>query len=134
MSESVWPTILLDSIFKATGIQYSLVDLFYLGPKKLIYIGKCLGNRFWKVILTDAVHFLEGAVFCHHEKIIYSSFWNNPLVTRYNKSIREKDFPILVPKIFTLCDFFKPDTGVYLTREDLNIRLGKILITIYILK
>ena len=123
-TQSAWPAILLNSIYTSTGLDLNIVDLLSMGPKSLAGIGKKLENKFWKDILVDMVHFTQGAIFCQPDKILISSFWDNPLVTRNNKSIKKSDFPELISVINSISDFYEPNTNILLSKENLENRLN----------
>ena len=105
-TNAYWPTILFNSMQKITGEVTTMNTLFEMGPAKFSFIGKKMGNRFWKEIFLTVGPIMQGAIFCHPEKILISTFWDNPLIVR-NKAIKKTDFPEISPKITYFQDFFQ---------------------------
>ena len=54
-------------------------------------------------------------------KILYSIFWDNPLIVR-NRAIKKTDFPEISRKITFFQDFFKIGTNEVLSREELQLK------------
>ena len=70
---------------------------------------------------------MKGALFCSPEKILLSSFWGNPAVTRNNKPIKATNFPNLALKIKDVADFFIPGTNQICTKASLELKCNTIL-------
>ena len=90
------------------GIEHdSLSDILQLGPSALEAIGKKMKNPFWKEVFCSAKPTLEGAIFCHPEKLLMSPFWNNTLIKRNNRAIKPTAFPDISSVVTTVGDFYK---------------------------
>ena len=63
---------------------------------------------------------MQGALFCHPEKLLIASFLDNPNITRNNKAIKPSAFPNLSLKIKTMSDFYIIGTGTLLTKVELE--------------
>ena len=110
-SESYWPQIILKQISIIHGSKVTASQLLQFGPSYLCKLGKKLKNKFWSQTLTSTVQVSEGEAFCNPERLMFSSFWHNPLIRRNNKIIRYEDFPELKNVITTLSDFYYPSTN-----------------------
>ena len=119
-----WPKLLEFSISKLMDKEIKVSDLVQLGPITLQQLGKKMGNEFWKEVLTSIPAVMEGALFCFPKKLLISSFWGNPAVTRNDKPIKQFNFPNLFPKIKTLADFFDANTNNFSSKNDLEFRHG----------
>ena len=69
-----------------------------MGPSKFSNIGKKLKKCFWKEVFMTGAPTLQGALFCHPEKILPTSYWDNPFIVR-NRPIQKNDFPEIAQKI-----------------------------------
>ena len=118
-TDSYWPNILFDSISKISGEAIDMSKLFEMGPSKFSHIGKKLKNCFWKEVFMTEAPTLQGALFCHPEKILLTSFWDNPLIVR-NRPIKRNDFPEIAQKITYFQDFFKIGTKNLLSKVELE--------------
>ena len=97
-TSAFWPKILLNEINRVTSESYTTSDLLQLGPKMLESIGKKLKNNFWSQVLGSTTPFMQGALFCHPEKIVIAPFWDNPSITKNNKPIKKSAFPTISKK------------------------------------
>ena len=115
-----WPNILEMQVQKITGDKTSIFELLQLGPSMITNIGKKMDNRFWKQVLCSVTPFMQGALFCHPEKIVTALFWDNPSITRGNKPIKKSAFPGLSQKNHTISDFYHPGTAMKLNKNELE--------------
>ena len=65
---------------------------------------------------------MQGALFCHPEKLLIAPFWDNPNIKRNNKALKPSAFPNLSLKIKTMSDFYIIGTGTLLTKDELEER------------
>ena len=77
-------------------------------------------NKFWKQVLCAVSPFMQGALFCHPEKLLIAPFWDNPNISRNNKPIKPSAFPNLSVKIKTMSDFYATGSGTMLTKTELE--------------
>ena len=119
-TSAFWPKILTNEINRVSSESYTTSDLLQLGPKMLENIGKKLKNKFWSQVLCSVTPFMQGALFCHPEKIFISPFWENPSITKNNKPIKKSAFPTISRKINIIADFFHTGcgTGELLTQDE----------------
>ena len=126
-SSAFWPKILEISVQKITGNDSSVMDFLQLGPNKLVFIGKKMKNKFWKQVFSGVNPFMQGAVFCHPEKIFIAPLWDNPTISRNNKAIKTSAFPNLSHKIKTISDFYQTGTRTLLTKQEIEDKYQIIL-------
>ena len=119
-----WPKLLEVSISKPLNEKIKISELVFLGPTTLLQLGKKMSNQFWKEVFISIPAVMEGALFCSPEKLLLSSFWGNPAVTRNNKPIIPFNFPNLYPQIKTVSDFFDIGTKEFSSKNTLEIRHG----------
>ena len=126
-TNAYWPNILLDTVNEITGEIIDINTLLEMGPTKIQSIGKKINNKFWKEVFGTVVSIIQGAIFCHPEKILLTSFWNNPLVTK-NRPIKESDFPNISQHFKYFQDFFEVGTKDLVSKaaieEKCNIQLS----------
>ena len=101
-TNSFWPSILLNQVSVIQDKNISSCQLLELGPCLVLKIAKSLKNKFWAQVLSTTIKMAECAVFCNPEKMIYSSFWYNPIIRRNNKVVKYSDFPEIQNKIVTM--------------------------------
>ena len=119
-SKAFWPKILELNVQKVLGYNSPNVNTLQLGPNSLTNIGKKMSNKFWKEVFCAVTPFMQGALFCHPEKLLIAPFWDNPNITRNNKAIKPSAFPNLSLKIKTMSDFYLIGTGTLLTKVELE--------------
>ena len=115
-----WPKILEQSVSEVCNIPISIIDFLQLGPNRIVFTGKKLSNPFWKQVFSGVMSFMQGAVFCHPEKILIAPFWDNPMIKRNNKAIKSSTFPEISQKIKTISDFYKNGSSNKLSRVELE--------------
>ena len=115
-----WPKILEQSINNIHGSTISLTDFLQLGPNKIVFIGKKMSNPFWNQVFSGVMPFMQGAIFCHPDKIFVAPFWDNPIITRNNKAIKPSSFPTFSHKIKTISEFFQAGSNNLLTKLELE--------------
>ena len=76
-------------------------------------------NKFWKEVFSSITPTIQGALFCHPEKILLTSFWNNPFVTK-NRPIKKAEFPDISAKITYFQDLFKIGSNKMLTKAEIE--------------
>ena len=96
------------------------MDFLQLGPNKLVYIGKKMNNKFWKQVFSAVNPFMQGAVFCHPEKIFVAPLWDNPIISRNNKAMKTSAFPNLSHKMKTISDFYNPGSKTMFTKQEIE--------------
>ena len=121
-TNSFWPSILLNQVSVIQDKNISSCQLLELGPCLVLKIAKSLKNKFWAQVLSTTIKMAECAVFCNPEKMIYSSFWYNPIIRRNNKVVKYSDFPEIQNKIVTLSDFYHPGTNTLMNHADFQNR------------
>ena len=121
-TQSFWPNIILQEISQIQNQPTTISEILNFGPTLLGNVGKKLSNKFWQQVLLSARNISENAIFCHPQKLSLSSFWQNPLIKRNNKVIQYRDFPELKNVIFTVSDFFYPQTNNMMNIDDLRDR------------
>ena len=120
-TSAFWPKILELDVQKVTGKFTPIIDMLQLGPNMLTSLGKKFNNKFWKQVFIGIGPFMQGALFCHPEKLLYAPFWENPNILRNNKPIKTNAFPYLSEKIKTMSDFYKIGTSSFLSKAVLKI-------------
>ena len=65
---------------------------------------------------------MQGAIFCHPEKIVIAPLWDNPNITRNNKAIKKSVFPIISEKLSTIADLYYPGTDQPFSKHELEAR------------
>ena len=126
-TNAFWPCILAAEVENIVGYQLTISDILQFGPKYLEKIGKSFKNKFWKQIFCSVTPFMQGALFCYPEKIFIAPIWDNPNITRNNKAIKKSTYPILSQKVSTMSDFFHPESGVLLSRIEIERRFNFVL-------
>ena len=126
-SNAFWPKILEISVQSIIGNNTSIIDILQSGPNKLTFIGKKMHNKFWKQVFSAVTPFMQGALFCHPEKLFIAPFWDNPSISRNNKAIKQTAFPNLAEKINTISDFYHHGSGTLLTKPELENKYQIIL-------
>ena len=108
------------SVQSIVGNNASIIDILQSGPNRLTFIGKKMENKFWKQVFSAVSPFMQGALFCHPEKLLIAPFWDNPSISRNNKPIKQTAFPNLAHKINPISDFYRPGSGTLLTKAELE--------------
>ena len=84
-TNAFWPKILCEEVKKIVDYEANIPEILQFGPNYLSFIGKKLKNNFWKQIMCSVSPFMQGALFCHPEKLVTAPLWDNPQITRNNK-------------------------------------------------
>ena len=119
-SKSFWISVLESSLTEVMSTQISILEFLQLGPKTILNASKKLGNLFWKEVFCLVEPFMQGALFSCPESLVFSPFWENPYITRNNKTIKDQNFPMLKNKIRMVSDLFHPVSGHLLSKTELN--------------
>ena len=120
-TNAFWPSILLGCVSRLLGKKTDAFGLMQHGCCVINDISKRISNPFWKQVLGTALPVMQGSIFTHPEKILFSPLFMNPLILR-NKPVRPKDFPELAEKIDLLADLFYPGTNNFMEFDDLCAR------------
>ena len=118
-TEAFWPQILTMETQRILGNEIDTVGLMKLGPRMLHSIGKKFENQFWKEVFCTVEPIMQGAIHRHPENLFISPLWDNPLIVRNNKTLKQADYPLL-KSLETVTDFFHPNTGKFKTRDELE--------------
>ena len=54
------------------------------------------------------------------EKILLSTFWDNPFIKRNGRTIGTNSYPVIANHINTVADFFNPENCSFLSLQELN--------------
>ena len=127
ITDSFWPEILMQNVIEIDENDCNINKFLLYGPEKINNIGKKMQNKFWKEVFLSVKPIMQGAIFCYPEKILQSTFWDNPKILQKNKPIKKQTFPIIANKIDLIADFFKPQTTELMNLQDLNNVYGIIL-------
>ena len=122
-TKAFWPKILEIEVQKLTGKCVPIIDTLQLGPNMLTSLGKKFSNKFWKQVFIAIGPFMQGALFCHPEKLLDAPFWENPNILRNNKPIKTTMFSNLSEKIQTMSDFYAIGTNRFLSKAELENKL-----------
>ena len=120
VSKSFWITVLEKSLSEAISTSISILEFLQFGPKAIVNASKKLGNMFWKGVFCLVEPYMQGALFSCPESLVFAPFWDNSSITRNNKTIKGKSYPMLKDKIKTVSDFFNPATGHLRSKTELN--------------
>ena len=126
-TSAFWPKVLELNVSRALETDLTISDIVHFGPSTFTLVGKKMSNLFWKEVFGSVQAVMKGALFCSPEKILLSSFWGNPAVTRNNKPIKATNFPNLALKIKDVADFFIPGTNQICTKASLELKCNTIL-------
>ena len=63
---------------------------------------------------------MQGAVFCHPDKIFIAPIWDNPMIKRNKKAIKISTFPDISQRIKTLSDFYKAGSSDKLSKMEME--------------
>ena len=74
-------------------------------------------NPFWKEVFISVKSVLHGAICMAPGKLLLTTLWENPEVTRNKKPIPTTAFATLVPKIQIIGHLFKPGTNILMSKE-----------------
>ena len=91
-SSSFWLDILESEVTEILGYKVLISTILQLGPIELGNIGRKLSNYFWNQVFQAVNHFMLGALFCYPEMFIFSPIWDNPMVTRNDKTLKRSNF------------------------------------------
>ena len=122
-TKAFWLKILEIEVQKLTGKCVPIIDTLQLGPNMLTSLGKKFSNKFWKQVFIAIGPFMQGALFCHPEKLLDAPFWENPNILRNNKPIKTTMFSNLSEKIQTMSDFYAIGTNRFLSKAELENKL-----------
>ena len=125
-SNAFWPNILLNTINDITGEALDKNDILEMGQSKLLALSKKIQNKFWREVFRTAAPVIEGAVFCHPEKILLGSFWDNPLVTK-NRPLKKIDFSEISDKVVYFQDLFKVGSNDLLSKAEIEEKCDTML-------
>ena len=126
-TSAFWPKILEREVGDIVGHEVTIPEILQFGPNFLTFVGKKVKNNFWKQVFCAVNPIMQGALFCHPEKIVTAPLWDNPLITRNNKPLKGSAYPHLSGKITTMSDFYHPGTSTVLTRAELERRFNMVL-------
>ena len=97
-TEAFWPKILEKTVQKVSGQPSSIMDMLQYGPNMIVNLGKKMGNKFWKQVFGSVTPFMQGALFCHPEKILTAPLWDNPTITGITNQLKNLHFRIFPTK------------------------------------
>ena len=107
MTSSFWPEILKIHFSEAIGTHIECVtEILMLGPIKLSQLSKKLNNDFWHQVFCIVPRMMDGAMACYPEKFLSSPLFDNNMIVRNSKVLKEADFPELEGKVTIVSDFF----------------------------
>ena len=67
---------------------------------------------------------MQGAIYCHPEKFILSPMWDNIMISRNGKPLKHELNRELSSKIVSVSDLFDPESGVMLTKNQIETTFG----------
>ena len=119
-TNSYWLNILELETSCILGRKINIYELLQLGPCKLKSIGKQFKNNFWKEVFITVDHFMQGALHCIPENFIVAPLWENSMILRNNKPLKATNFQGFNDKVNMVGDLYQPESGEFLTREELE--------------
>ena len=120
-TDAFWPQLLLENVAKILQEDVSVSQLLQFATDKLKQIAQKITNPFWKQVLLSATPIIEGALFSFPGKLMHSSLFFNPHVTR-SRTVKYSEFPELVSLGSSLSNFLYPFTNKLMSWEDFRLR------------
>ena len=115
--DAFWPQILKLELSK---INFSLMNVFHLGPSDLQNIAKRTQNKFWRDCFFAFANLSREAIFLYPNRFYLLSIFRNPLFKSARRALQRNVFGKLEHKIELVSDFYKSG-GVRYKLDELNL-------------